>query len=172
MGVPGESRCEACGDTMSPDQLVSIGGKTVCGRCKADLVMNLKSGVSTSASISPARADEIRRRIRKLNLLSFAFALPGMGLQVLATRIPGPPGSGAQDVHATVLAIQGFGALLVIAGLVCYALMKGRSGLFGLLGVLSCLGLLILAVLSKICQNCSASASYRVKECAKCGAPV
>jgi hypothetical protein len=38
--------------------------------------MNLKSGVGISVRVSPERAEEIRRRMRKLNLTSFAFGAP------------------------------------------------------------------------------------------------
>ena len=69
-------------------------------------------------------------------------------------------------------AVQGIGAVLVIIDLVFYARMKGRPGIFGVLGLLSCLGLITLGLLSKTYQNCGASASYRVKGCGNCGAPV
>jgi len=64
------------------------------------------------------------------------------------------------------------GMALFTVGMVFYARMKGRHGAMGLFGLLSCIGLLVLHFLPKSCQNCRASASYRVKECSACGAPV
>jgi hypothetical protein len=164
--------CDLCKGSFTPDQLVPISGKNVCAKCKPELVMNLKSGVSASPRIDPRRAQEIKSKISRLNILSFVFALPGIALQVLAGGMRGDgqvqPGAAA----AGVLLFQGLGALLLIIGLVCYARMKGRSGALGLLGLLSCLGLILLHFLSKNCHNCQASASYRAKECATCGAPV
>ena len=73
--------CDLCRTPLSADQLVTISGKTVCAKCKPDVVMNIKSGVGTSARVSPERAEEIKRRISRLNLMSFVFAVPGLALQ-------------------------------------------------------------------------------------------
>jgi hypothetical protein len=163
--------CDLCQQAFSPDQLITLSGKRICAKCKPDAVMNMKSGVGMSARVSPEKADEIKRKISKLNLLSFVFAVPGLLLQFAGPGllISGPPTPG---VASTVLLIRLLAVPLIIAGLVCYALMKGRSGAFGLLGLLSCLGLLILHFLPKNCHNCRASASYSAKECRDCGAPV
>jgi len=163
--------CDVCKTPRTADELVSIGGKNVCADCKPDVVLDLKSGVKGTARVSAQEADRIKRRITKLNLLSFAFALPGIGLQFLG----GFAIAGTQNPHdaqVTLMLLRVLGAPLIIAGLVCYALMKGRSGVLGLLGLLSCLGLLILHFLPKNCQHCKKSASYRAKTCADCGAPV
>lgn len=164
--------CELCKGSFPTDQLVPIGGKNVCAKCKPELVMNLKSGVSASPRIDPRTAQDIKRKITRLNLLSFLFALPGIALQFLAGSVA--KGGAAQPgaTPAAALAIQGLGAVLVIIGLVCYARMKGRSGVLGLLGLLSCLGLIVLHFVSKSCHHCQATASYRAKECSACGAPV
>jgi hypothetical protein len=163
------TKCDICKGSFETDQLVPISGKNVCAKCKPELVMNLKSGVSATPRIDPRKAQELKSRITRLNLLSFALAIPGLAMQVLAGKIaPTAPGA----TPAGALAIQGLGALLVIGGLVCYARMKGRSGVLGLLGLLSCLGLIILNFLGKTCQNCSAGAGHSAKECSTCGAPV
>jgi hypothetical protein len=133
--------------------------------------MNMKSGVSSRSRITPEKAEEIRKKISRLNLLSFAFAVPGILLQVLGGTAVAASGPSPQAVGA-VLIMRIIGIPLIIAGLACYARMKGRSGALGLLGLLSCLGLLILAVFSKSCHNCRTTASYRSKECAACGAPM
>src|SRR5262245_55098634 len=134
--------CDLCKGSFTADQLVPIGGKNVCAKCKPDLVMNLKSGVSATARIDPATASAIKSKMTRLNLLSFALALPGMAMQVLAGQVVSSADPGSAMARA--LAIQGLGAILVIGGLICYARMKGRSGALGLLGLLSCLGLIIL----------------------------
>jgi len=74
--------CEFCGTTMPSDQLVTIAGKSVCARCKPEVLLNLKSGIGGGPRIAPEKAEEIRRRISRLNLLSFAFAIPGILLQI------------------------------------------------------------------------------------------
>jgi hypothetical protein len=163
--------CTLCKTPTSTDQLVTIGGETVCAKCKPDVVMNMKSGVSSRERISPEKAEEIRKRISRLNLLSFAFAVPGIGLQFFGSALVAGAHSRA-DALLLVGMLRLIGVPLIIAGLACYAMMKGRSWALGLLGLLSCLGLLILAVFSKSCHNCQTTASYRTKECAACGAPM
>jgi hypothetical protein len=161
--------CDLCRTPTSPDLLVEIGGKTVCAKCKPEMVLNLKSGVSGEGRISPEKAEAIRKKISQLNLLSFALALPGIAIQVGATafvRAQGPSPTGS------ILLLRLIGAPLIIIGLGCYARMKGRSWALGLLGLLSCLGLLLLAFWPKLCHNCKTSASYRIRECGSCGAPV
>ncbi len=161
--------CDLCRTPASSDLLVEIGGKTVCAKCKPEMVLNLKSGVSGGARISPAKAEEIRKKISRLNLLSFALALPGIAIQFgggAMVTVQGP-----RDA-SFILMLRLIGAPLIIAGLACYARMKGRSWALGLLGLLSCLGLLILAFVSKRRHNCGTGASYRAKECGSCGAPV
>jgi hypothetical protein len=159
--------CDVCMGAFTADELVPIGGKNVCAKCKPDLVMNLKSGVGAAPRIDPLKAKEIKERISRLNLLSFVLAIPGMVLHGFALQM------GTQQETAPVAgALQLLGIGLVIAGFCSYARMKGRSGLLGLLGLLSCLGLIILHFLSKKCQNCASSAGHAAKECATCGGPV
>jgi hypothetical protein len=162
--------CDLCKTPTLADQLVTIGGQTVCAKCKPDVVLNLKSGVSGGPRISPEKAEEIRKKISRLNLLSFALAVPGLALQIgggfLVAGRPGP------DAAAMILMLRLVGAPLVIAGLCCYAMMKGRSWALGLFGLLSCLGLIILSLSPKFCHNCRTRDSYRAKECRACGAPM
>ena len=159
--------CDLCKGAFTADELVPIGGKNVCAKCKPDLVMNLKSGVAAVARIDPLKAKEIKARISRLNLISFALALPGLGLHGFALQMSTQPGA-----SPAAGALQLLGIALVIAGFCFYARMKGRSGVLGMLGLLSCLGLIILHFLSKKCQNCSSSAGHAAKECSTCGAPV
>ena len=156
--------CDLCQQPVPADQLIALGGKNVCARCKPDAVMNLKSGVGMEPRISPEKAEEIRKRIRNLNLVSFAFGVPGIFMVGGAQGLKGDPG-----IFALVWVA---GILLFTIGMVFYARMKGRGGAFGLFGLLSCLGLLILHFFPKACHNCRKHASYRVKECASCGAPM
>jgi hypothetical protein len=162
--------CDVCKTPTSSDQLVTIGGQTVCAKCKPDVVLNLKSGVSGASRISPEKAEEIRKKISRLNLLSFAFAVPGLLLQFGGAALVG--GSPSRDEATAVLMLRLVGAPLVIAGLCFYARMKGRTWALGLFGLLSCLGLIILSVSPKFCHNCRTRDSYRAKECRACGAPM
>ena len=166
--------CDLCKGSFPTEQLVPISGKTVCAKCKPELVMNLKSGVSAAPRIDPRTAQEIKKRISRLHMLSFLFIIPGIVLLVLAGGARGAASQGQPGVHAMAgaFAIQGLGSILFIIGLVLYARMKGRSGVLGLLGLLSCIGLIILNYLPKNCLHCRASASYRAKECSACGAPM
>jgi hypothetical protein len=166
--------CDGCAERFTPDQLVSLGGRLLCGACKADAVMNMKSGLGAGARITPEEAQAVRSRIRKLNLLSFAFALPGLFLQFGSQVVqgqPAPPEEALARAGTSVL-IKLVGVILLIAGLTFYAKMRGRNGAFGLLGLLSCIGFLILYFLSKRCLHCGTSHSYRTKECGACGAPL
>lgn len=164
--------CDGCGVETSPDQLVTLAGRSVCARCKPDVVMNLKSGVVSGERIDPAKAEEIRKRISRLNLMSFALALPGFLLMV-----GGPAaiaaGSGSSTDLVIVLTVLRFaGTGLLIGGFAAYAMMKGRSPAFALLGLASCIGLVVLAVIGKKCLNCRTEAGSRSKECRACGAPM
>jgi hypothetical protein len=163
-----ERPCEICRTPTSTDLLVTIGGQTVCATCKPEVVMNLKSGVSSGSRITPERAEAIRMKISRLNLLSFALAIPGIALQVLSKVLI----SGHAHAPLPLILLRVASVPLVIAGLCCYARMKGRNWALGLFGLLSCLGLIILSVLPKCCHNCRHSDSYRVKECRACGAPM
>ena len=162
--------CDMCRGAFTADQLVPIGGKNVCAKCKPDVVMNLKSGVGAVPRIDPIKAKQIKDRISRLNLMSFVLAIPGIILQGISTQIPivnpgGPP-------PGIIFLLQGVGTVLLIWGFVYYARMKGRSGALALLGLLSCLGLIILHFLAKTCQNCGANAGHAAKECSTCGGPV
>jgi hypothetical protein len=157
--------CDACGTKLADDQLVIISGKSVCAQCKPDFLMNLKSGLGTeTAGVSPEEAATIRSRIKRLNVLSFVFALPGLALQFGGAALPG--------AREGVSGLQGLGALMVIVGLCIYARMKGRSWAWGLFGLLSIFGLIGLYFLGEICQHCGSKESYKSKSCAACGAPV
>src|SRR6185369_4954498 len=110
--------CDLCKGSFPTEQLVPISGKTVCAKCKPELVMNLKSGVSAAPRIDPRTAQEIKKRISRLNILSFAFAIPGIALQVLAGGFRGAASQGQPGAEAAgALAIQGLGSILIIIGL-------------------------------------------------------
>ena len=164
--------CDLCKGAFTDDQLVSIGGKSVCAKCKPELVMNLKSGVSAAPRIDPVKAKKIKSRLKRLNLLSFSLAVPGLALQVIAGGMRGAEEATTGSAQAGLLALQGVGAVLWIAGLSFYSRMKGRNSSLGLLGLLSCLGLIFLNYLSKNCLNCRSSNGYSAKACASCGGPV
>ncbi len=163
--------CDGCGVATPDDQLVTIAGKSVCARCKPDFVLNLRSGLGGAPQISPQRADEIRQRLSKLNLLSFALAVPGFLLLFVAPAVVDTR-AGSGGLGAVLSVLQLVGGMLIIGGFSAYAMMKGRSAAFGLLGLLSCIGLLTLALLGKCCQLCRKSASFRTRQCKACGAPM
>src|ERR1051325_11728189 len=107
--------CDLCRSPFTADELVSIGGKNVCATCKPDVVMNLKSGVGAAPRIDPIKAKEIKNRISRMNLSSFALAIPGLvmhGLALQMVTLAGPPGAseraGALQVLAIGLVISGF----------------------------------------------------------------
>ena len=106
-------------------------------------------------NVTPEQASVIAAEIKKLNRISFAFALPGLALQAASRYNP-------------LLAL--LGGILLLIGLGFYAKMKGRDAAWGLVGVLSCIGLVILAVLPKRCHHCK-KATGRGKTCQHCQAP-
>ena len=84
---------------------------------------------------------------REMNLWSFVFGLPGLGLQVLP-EVMGPPAArGAADGPQLLELAPIGGAVLLLIAFGFYAKYKGRSSLWALAGLLSCLGLLLMAVL-------------------------
>jgi hypothetical protein len=120
---------------------------------------------AAAGRIDPAKADEIARRIRKLNGISFLFGVPGLLLQSYGNMMRGAGGPGA----VTGAPIMLLGTALLIVGLTFYARMRGQSPWFGLVGLLSCIGLIILVVLPKKCLGCGQTVKGAV--CAACGAP-
>jgi hypothetical protein len=161
--------CDVCKTPLTSDQLVQIGGQYVCAQCKPNVLLNLKSGVGGGQRVSPEQALAIKKQISRLNLLSFAFALPGLVLLMASGALAAP---GMEKNLAVLATVRLLGALLFLIGMFFYARMRGRGWAWGFLGLLSCLGLLILYFLPKHCRNCQTSASYRARDCAKCGAPV
>jgi hypothetical protein len=113
-------------------------------------------------SITPGRAEELRRRLAGYNKMSFALAIPGFVLQGIGRNIG--------DVTGTLLTLVGAG--LFIGGLFFYTKMRGQHPALCLVGLFSCLGMLVLYFLPKRCLNCATSASYGAKQCAACGAPL
>ncbi len=113
-------------------------------------------------AITAERADELRRQLKSYNTMSFALGLPGLVLQGVGRNMAGPIG--------TLLTLAGIG--LFVGGLWFYAKMRGQHPALCLLGLLSCLGMVVLYFLPKKCLNCAAAASYSLKECRACGAPL
>lgn len=164
--------CDGCGTPTPDDQLVTIAGKSVCARCKPDMVLNLKSGVGGAPQVTPERAAEIKKRLSKLNLISFGLALPGFALMIGGPAVLAGMKGGAPELVVLMTILRIVGVALLIGGFAAYAMMKGRSPVFALLGLASCIGLLVLALIGKVCQNCHKAASYRLKQCKECGAPM
>jgi hypothetical protein len=169
MDAPLTRSCDVCKTPLTSDQLVQIGGQYVCAQCKPNVLLNLKSGVGGGAKISPEEALAIKKEISRLNLLSFAFAVPGLVLLGAAGAVSG---ENVEENRGTVLILRLAGAVLFMIGMTAYARMRGRSGRWGLLGFLSCLGFLVLYFLPKRCRHCRSNASFRARECRNCGAPV
>jgi hypothetical protein len=123
----------------------------------------------------PEERDNIRRHLRNLNLLSFAFGIPGLILQFGAMALvpqssrSAAVGSGQEGI---VIMARLVGVALLVVGLIFNARWKGRNGAWGLLGLLSCIGLLILYLIPKYCRHCGNQSSYRVNKCPACDAPM
>ena len=104
------------------------GMKMMCDNCGT-----LMDSAGTGSS-----ADTVRRQIRRFNVLSFVFGIPGLILQGVGQVMmyeKGPlPGYENYGVVAQVL-----GTILLIIGLGIYAEMKGRNFFWGLMGFLSLL---------------------------------
>ena len=83
--------------------------------------------------------------IKRYNNISLALGGPGIVLQIAGNVV-------VQANQGTAIGLLGLpvtlvGTALLVAGLVYYAIAKGRSGWWGLCGFLSCIGLIILALL-------------------------
>jgi len=113
---------------------------------------------ASKGRVDPERAREIAAMIKKLNNKSLLIGGFGLLLQVYGQM---------QNAPIAVLV----GTVMLIAGLVYYAKMKGRNPLWAGLGLLSCLGLLFLLVLSSYCHNCGEQVKRGSKTCDTCGAP-
>ena len=96
---------------------------------------------------------ELETKRRELNLWSFVFGLPGIGLQVLPQVMAPPAARGAADGPGLLGLAPVGGAVLLLIGFGFYARYKGRSVLWALAGLLSCLGLILMAVLKDYNQD-------------------
>ncbi len=114
---------------------------------------------------TPEQVAEIRAKLRNLNLLSFAFAIPGLVLWGIGVSQREDP----KAEFAPLFLVAGMGLLAV--GFALYARMKNRSPLWGLMGLLGIIGLIVLAVVGKRCHRCKAMAGGSAKACG-CGAPM
>ena len=120
MSPEASSRCDVCGGDFTSDQVIELHGKVVCAKCKPDVVMDIKSGVGAGDRVPPTDAERIGKKIRKLNRISFAFALPGIGLQLFGRgAIVGVSPEGPPSFFEAFepVGIQILGAVLLIAGL-------------------------------------------------------
>ncbi len=143
------------------------GGSRICPICKSNL-----AGGGGGRSIDPQKAQEIKSKISKLNMLSFVFFIPGLLLQFGSMGVSHPVPPGAIQAPDPAQALPLLGGLLMIIGLGLYASMKGRSPAWGLMGLLSCLGLLFLALMSKCCHNCRQIGGRNETECPNCAGPM
>ena len=50
MESPDMTRCGGCGKEFTANEVVEFDGRTLCGTCMQNAVMNIKSGVSTGAA--------------------------------------------------------------------------------------------------------------------------
>jgi hypothetical protein len=122
--------------------------------------------------------NEIRQRIRKNTMLSFAFGIPGLLAQVggrvmmIQAEVSEGPEPAVSASGYTGCAVIYAGLVLLIVGLGFAAKAKGRKGWWGLFGLLSCIGLLILYYLGKVCARCGENASHSAPRCSKCEAPL
>ena len=117
-----------------------------------------QSDIRTSGGVtrvSPAEADRIAKKIKKLNRISLGLAIPGIALQAMGQAYP------LLNIPGLILVLFGFGY---------YAKMKGRSPVWCLMAFFSCIGLIVLAVLPKYCHHCE-QATGRQKNCQHCHAP-
>lgn len=132
-----------------------------------DLTMRTGGGVTFAPAVAVAGSElsdeDIRKRLPKYNLLSFAFAIPGIIFSVMYSMAAPEARNGAFLLLSVVLLGIGYAF---------YAQMKGRSQIRAMFGFLSYFGLFVLALISKSCHRCHTMASFRVNQCPRCGAPM
>jgi hypothetical protein len=136
-------------------EMVSIGGGSVCARCKPLRLQRIQEGVaSQSPSQDLPRLLKIAKGQRGVNmaiLLTFA----GYALLVIGGAVASPGRSGAVATPSAWLPVVGF--IIVVAAVVLeviyvYRLASalGHTAIVWVLGVvfLSCIGLILLLILS------------------------
>lgn len=140
-------KCKHCGEYLDPSMRTT----------------GVVAGPAGAGAASGLSDEDIRKRLRKYNLLSFAFAIPGIIFTVMYSMAAPEARNGAFFALSLVLLGIGFAF---------YAQMKGRSKIWALFGFLSYFGLIVLALISKSCHRCHTMASFRVNRCPQCGAPM
>ncbi len=104
--------------------------------------------------ISEDEAAELKEKFKTENRKSLGLGIFGLVLQM------------AGGIFAL------FGTVMLIAALVFYAKMRGRSPWWGAFGLLSILGFAVLYFLGKVCSRCEAKNGHRDDTCEQCGAPL
>ena len=140
-------QCPECGERVE----ATPGEKSRCPMCGTAVSA---AGGEAGSYYDPAAADLIDAEIADLkatrrtnNMLSFAFAVPGL-LATFSSGIVAREMNLPRDQAGAIGGVVAIGGTLLVAvGLCFYARYKGRSPLWGLLGLLSCVGILLLAVL-------------------------
>lgn len=112
--------------------------------------------------VTPRRAAEIAKELRRLNRMSFTLGIPAFFIQVVANFMMG------LSERLCILV----GAGLFVGALFFNARLRGRHAAFCLLGLLSWIGVIVLYFMPKSCLNCGTNASFTKKQCERCGAPL
>jgi hypothetical protein len=142
-----------------------------CRHCNSELGV-ASGGVGLVEPVSPGDTEAIRKKLRSLNLISFAFGVPGLLLQLAGNGMARAASVGDAGVAALGSLVTLAGAALLIVGLGYYAKLKGRHWAWGFLGLLSCLGLIVLYLIGKRCHHCRQAEGYSRTQCSRCNAPM
>ena len=161
-------KCVECGGVFPASEIISLGGSSICARCKPLRLQKLREGVA----LGGAREDLLR-------LLKIAKAQRGVNLAILLTlagyallMLGGLAAPAGRQGATTPFALMPLVGLVVILTAVIFQIIHvyrlaaalGHTAILWVLGVvfLSCIGLLLLLSLSSKATKELRNAGFKV----------
>ncbi len=167
-------KCAECGGVFPASEIISLGGSSVCTRCKPLRLQKLQEGVAPGgAGEDLLRLLKIAKAQRGVNL-AILLTFAGYGLLVLGSMLGAAAARGGQGGAGATSALTMLplvGLLVILTAIVFQVIHVYRlaaaldhTAILWVLGVvfLSCIGLLLLLILSSKATKELRNAGFKV----------